>query len=117
MNTTTEFDILVSTLLWGTLDESDATIVPGETRGRIEDEYSEFCDSLPEWIDPEESCLTGCDCYEQLAYDYIMTRMGHGVGFWEKSDWEEKTGEELTRLCKQQGTLETYVEDGKLYIF
>ena len=117
MHATTEFDQLIQSLAFGTGDEADDAIVPGETRERIEEEYSQFCDSLPEWIDPEESCLTGGDCYEQFAHDYIMTRMGHGVGFWEKDDWEEKAGEELTRLCNQQGMLETYVADGKLYIF
>ncbi len=115
MHATTEFDMLSETLIWQA-DEEATTIDPDSVK-RIEAEYEAFCDILPEEFDPEESCLTGGDPYEQFAFDYIMTRMGHGVGFWETSDWAEEDGEHLTALCKLQGTLETYCENDVLYIY
>jgi len=117
MHATTEFDQLATTLLWASVDGSDVKLDP-ESRAQIESDYQVFCDFLPESFDPEESCLTGGDPYEQFAHDYILTRMGAGVGFWETADWEEESGKKLTELCKEQGTIETYVgDDNKLYVY
>lgn len=118
MHATTEFDQLTTTLLWATCEGNWMECkVDDESAKRLEEDYEVFCSRLPEWFDPEESCLTGGDPYEQFAHDYILTRMRAGVGFWETSDWEESAGEMLTNLCHKQGTLESHEEDGVVYIF
>lgn len=114
MHATTEFDQLTVSLLWGA--DLDDCQLEAESRQRLEAEYEAFCEQLPEEFDPEEACLTGGDPYEQFAHDYIMTRMGHGVGFWEASDWEAAAGTMLTELCHKQGTLEAYEADGVAYV-
>ena len=83
---------------------------------QLETEYEQFCDRVPDCINISEDCLVSGDPFEQFAHDYVMTRMGHGVGFWETSDWEEYTGKILTKMCKEQGMLETIVEDGIVYV-
>lgn len=115
----TEFDQLIETLVWATGDEADGCEVEEYSKEQLFDEYQQFVDDIPLWIiySIDEVCLTGGDVYEQLAHDYIMTRMGHGVGFWETSDWEEEAGQKLTELCKKQGMLESYVgEDEKVHV-
>ena len=111
---TSEFEQLGVSLVWATAEG------PGKideySQKVLENEYEEFCARLPESFDVEESCLTGGDAYEQFAHDYIMTRMGQGVGFWETADWEENIGKVLTELCKDQGMLEAIEEDGIVYV-
>lgn len=114
----TEFDQLIQSLIFGTGDEAEGCEVDGYSQDILFEEYSKFVELVDDLgIDPEEICLTDGDVYEQMAHDYIMTRMGHGVGFWETSDWEAEAGQKLTDICKSHGSLETYVEDGKLFIF
>ena len=115
----TEFDQLIETLIFGTGDEAEGCDeVNKYDRDFLFEEYSKFCELADDLgIDPDEVCLTGGDVYEQMAHDYVMTRMGHGVGFWETSDWEEEAGQKLTEICKSQGTIVTYVEDDKVYIY
>ena len=112
----TEFDQLIETLIWAS--DADGCEVDVASVLQIQEEYQQFVDMIPDEIvdNLDELCLTGDDAEEQLAHDYIMTRMGHGVGFWETSDWEEEAGQKLTELCKQQGTLESYNDETTLYI-
>ena len=116
MHFTTEFDQLAQSLIWAASDGSDMVIDP-DSRKRLQVEYESFCEILPEEFDPEDSCLTWGDPYEQFAHDYVLTRMHAGVGYWETSDWEKETGEHLTNLCRLQGTLLTYQVDNVLYIY
>lgn len=50
------------------------------------------------------------------GHDFMMTRQGHGVGFWEKGDWPEEDGEILTQKCKEHGETNTYVENDVIYV-
>ncbi len=48
------------------------------------------------------------------AHDFLLTRNGHGAGFWD-GDWPEG-GESLTTICKQFGEFHLYVgDDGRVY--
>ena len=114
----TEFDQLIETLVWATGDEADGCVVEEYSKEELFDQYAQFVELIPDEIvdNLDELCLVGGNAEEQLAHDYIMTRMGHGVGFWETSDWEEKAGEKLTELCKKQGMLESYHDETTLFI-
>ncbi len=111
----TEFDQLAESLIFAT-GEGEAERVDEGSMRKLEEEYESFCNMLPEWFDIEDSCLVEGNCYEQFAHDYVMTRMGHGVGYWETSDWEEVAGRALTNRCKGQGMLEAYEEEGVIYV-
>ena len=112
-----DLDQLQVTLLWAS--DADETTVDPASLAALGADYDRFCEAADAaGVDPEEHCLTGGDAYEQLAHDYVLTRMGAGVGFWEASDWDAVYGQVMTRLCEGQGTLETYVgDDGLLYVF
>lgn len=50
------------------------------------------------------------------AHDFILTRHGHGAGFWEAGRWVEPWGDRLTALAKGFGELEAYLgDDGLVY--
>ena len=53
---------------------------------------------------------------EMAGLDFLLTRNGHGVGFWERSDWPEDSGDRLTAACEAFGEVYLYVgDDGKIY--
>ena len=109
-----EYGQIEESLLFGS-DADECTIDPASLI-KLQEEYEEFCSTIPDWLDISDACLVMGDEYEQCAHDYIMTRMRHGVGFWEESDWEKAAGITLTERCRLQGDIETYQEDGVLYI-
>lgn len=52
-----------------------------------------------------------------IAYDFWLTRNGHGAGFWDGDydDFEENLGDNMTELCKAFGECHVCVnEDGSL---
>lgn len=57
-----------------------------------------------------------CDsAWHAAGHDFILTRNGHGAGFWD-GDWPAEIGAKLTELSKTFGQLEVYVgDDGKIY--
>lgn len=51
---------------------------------------------------------------EQAGHDFIMSRNGHGVGFWDRGTGE--AGENLHTMAENLGAFTLYVdEDGYLY--
>ena len=115
----TEFDQLEESLLFGCPDETDEwTTIDPESLTKLKEDYETFCSTIPDWLDIEDACLVSVmgDAFTQCAHDYVMTRMRHGVGFWEEDDWDKAAGIALTERCRLQGDLETYAEDGVLYI-
>ena len=58
--------------------------------------------------------LTDIDA-EQAGHDFLLTRDGHGVGFWDRGLGE--VGDRLTRACGSYGASDAYVgDDGKVYV-
>ena len=50
------------------------------------------------------------------AHDFILTRNGHGTGFWDTGRWVEPWGDKLTKLSESFGTLSAYIgDDGSIY--
>jgi len=51
------------------------------------------------------------------GHDFLLTRNGHGAGFWD-GDWEESVEERLAEACKGYGEINLCVgDDGKLHVF
>ena len=52
--------------------------------------------------------------YELSAYDFWLTRNGHGAGYWDRG---LKNGKELTAAAKTFGSCDLYVgDDGEIYV-
>ena len=50
--------------------------------------------------------------------DFIFTRCGCGVGFWESGRWDSTVSDLFTRFAREFSTLESYIgDDGKVYIY
>lgn len=84
------------------------------------DQFRETAERLG--FDAEEHCARmlhpDCegDAWNAAAHDFILTRNGHGTGFWDSGRWAEPWGEKLTALCKHFGELHAYVgDDGLIY--
>ena len=99
---TTEFDQLEATILWAF--DAFGCKIDESSLNRLQREYSDFCELLPEEFDPEQSCLTERDPYEQFAHDYVLTRLG-GYGFSGAHKWDSEDAEHLTFFSRQQGPL------------
>lgn len=53
--------------------------------------------------------------WNAAAHDFILTRNGHGCGFWD-GDWWEPWASQLTDLAKSFGEICCYVgDDGLIY--
>jgi hypothetical protein len=114
---------LITTLLWSStgddgkpLDSCDHQ-VSDELRNKLEAEYQEFIDSLPEHFDAEDYYIgiATSSADQQLAHDYILTRNRHGAGFWD-GDWGKEMGELLTDLAQRKPEIECYIgDDGLVY--
>ena len=88
---------------------------------RIESDWEAFCDRLPADFEPENawrggkmSPEPGWDAWDQLAHDWILTRNGHGAGFWD-GDWIEPIGDHLTNLAHQSGELTVLLCDSEIH--
>ncbi len=57
-------------------------------------------------IDPTQG-----DEWAAAAHDFIMTRNGHGTGFWEAGRWHAPWNQKLTALAKEYGPLDVWIDD------
>ena len=111
----------IATALWSSTNDDDT---PMDAWYGVED------------FDPEALLMLAEDCVEflseslseigpelldhwslpSLAYDFWLTRNGHGAGFWDRTDrphWEV-----LDRIAKRYGTQDIYRgDDGRLYVY
>ena len=68
-------------------------------------------------FDAEEHCAQmlhpDCegDAWNTAAHDFILTRNGHGTGFWESGRWHKPWDRRLTSLAQWFGELHCYLND------
>lgn len=53
------------------------------------------------------------NAYDQAGHDFLLTRNGHGVGFWD-GDWP-KYGDWLSKISESFGTLCVWADGGELH--
>lgn len=67
---------------------------------------------------PDEACTRGTGQYsvqQQAGHDFLLTRCGHGAGFWD-GDWAEPYASRLDRLAKTYGSFDLYRgDDGQIH--
>jgi hypothetical protein len=117
----------IEAMLWSTNDESDESGGdPMDSNYSVDDIADSFladivadCAAFRREFSDEfirAACLTRIDPIEQAGHDFWLTRAGHGVGFWETSDWSEEAGEAMTSYSTNAGEVWPYVgDDGKIY--
>lgn len=72
---------------------------------------------LDEFFEKAESILDETDyTHDQACHDFLLTRQGHGVGFWEADHCTKEQGETLTEIAQQFNTMYFSASDGVLYI-
>lgn len=64
---------------------------------------------IAQWDDVRD--LGAC----QVGHDFLLTRNGHGTGFWDRGLGER--GDRLTAACRPYGESDAYVgDDGMVYV-
>ena len=111
----TAADHALATLLWSEspegADDIDDTQATGELIERVKKDWESFREQAEAMgFDAVEHRAMMInrehgDEWDHAAHDFILTRNGHGAGFWD-GDWHEPWGERLTELCKVFGPLE-----------
>lgn len=76
------------------MDKYDLSDIDGDFVDAMEVHAASFVWQAWPFIEREDT-----QSYAQAGHDFYMTCNGHGVGFWETSDWP-KSGAVLTELCK-----------------
>jgi len=96
-----------------------------ESLKKLYSEYQQFLSVVEERI--TEKVGDGWDCIDdfydlaqpalnQTEYDYILTRNGHGAGFWD-GDWSSEVSQILTDAAQSQIEFTACVgDDGKIYL-
>lgn len=105
---------LLVTLLWSESDDEGNGLDHEYAHDDIDQKcVEELCKQWEEFREKHHSLWDGeCDD-EQAAHDFILTRNGHGTGFWDR---DLSHGDELTKACKCYGCVNLYVgDDGVLY--
>jgi hypothetical protein len=112
---------LVTTLLWSASDDDGNPLDSGdyeaseELKTSLAADFQVFLDSLPEGFDAEDHYTGSADIDGMLEHHYILTRNGHGTGFWDGA-WGKEMGNTLTELAQRKSEIETYVgDDGLVY--
>lgn len=127
-------EALLATLLWSSTDdygepldrdfsptdfnESDVQKLYGEfqkfvavVEKEISDKIGDSWDCIDDFYDLQQPVEN------QTEHDYILTRNGHGSGFYD-GDWAREVAFILSEAAKTQGEVFPYVgDDGKIYIY
>jgi hypothetical protein len=102
-------------LVWqATDDDGDSLESAGwEASDIVAASVTEFAQDLADFWHGNHPDLQGLNP-EQVGHDFVLTRNGHGAGFWDRGLGE--LGDRLTAMCRPYGTFDLYVgDDGKLY--
>ncbi len=87
---------------------------------KIEDDWNSFeSQALEMGFDPEIHRVGSYDpsqgtLWDYVAHDFILTRNGHGSGFWDTARWAEPYAKKLTELSKKFGEINIYLSDENL---
>lgn len=110
----TELDAIITCLLW-TMEADEATITDQDQK-KLLAEWEWFVDKadalgFDAWEHRTEAINSAeGDEADYAAHDWVLTRNGHGAGFWD-GGWEKSYGDKLTELCRQQGEIQAIYDE------
>lgn len=125
---------LAETILWSSCDESGTPLdknysaenINSECLDRLYLEYTKFIDAVElkiteiagdKWDSIDDFYEVMQPTENQTEHDFILTRNGHGAGFWD-GDWMECVSGILTDAAKQFPEIEAVPgDDGKVYLY
>lgn len=113
---------LFETLIWQATDLEGTPLdylnferddIPSDQQETLIGEFRQFCQDNDSDIRDFMSA-TGLSL-DNVAHDYILTRNGHGAGFWDRGAGD--VGERLSDACQVWGEIDVYIsDDGTLEI-
>lgn len=112
----------VEAALWSSTDDDGEPLeetyafkdIDRATLERMRDDARAFYDDNEHEINSNEE-LTLAQSERKAAYDFWLTRNGHGAGFWDGS-WPEPAASRLTKNAKPFGEFNLYVGgDGRIH--
>lgn len=112
----------MTALLWTELDDEDNPLdynygpedVTREAWAELRGDLSGFVACVVESAS-ERALEIIMDDVEQAGHDFVLTRNGHGAGFWDRG--YGGAGDELTKWAKTFGEMHAYVgDDGKVHV-
>lgn len=108
------FNAYVAAALWSSGDEKGDPLDSRYSRSDIAQEALDVMEAdCRKFFAENEECQTDPD---SAGHDFWLTRNHHGAGFWD-GDWEEETGEKLTKASHRFGESTLYVgDDNQLYV-
>lgn len=105
-------------------EEYDIEDFADESRAYLREEIAEFIEAYPELVTDalHRDAYAASDGTGQLgafAHDFVLTRNGHGTGFWDRQALEEGgLGRKLADAVKKRPSLEIEVsDDGRVHFF
>lgn len=119
------------TLLWSETDDNDEPLDSGDyecsdqLKQKIGEDWEKFREQAEAMgFDPDEHIAMALhpdndgDAWNAVAHDFILTRNGHGTGFWDSGRWVKPWGDRLTELAKTFGEIFCEVgDDGLIYAY
>ena len=120
----TAADHAILALLWSSSDGDHEGLEDFEASpeliARITADWQSFREKAEEMgFDPEEHLAEMLhpdnegDAWNAAAHDFILTRNGHGAGFWD-GGWHKPWDRRLTDLAREFGEISCYVGDDSL---
>lgn len=110
----------VAALLWAGVDENDEPLDryygPADLDAAAQSRARRDCELFYRCFHRlfGAACLHG-DPVEQAGHDFLLTREGHGCGFWEDDDWAAPVGDILTAAAHLfGGQIVLTAADGRL---
>jgi hypothetical protein len=117
----------IEAALWSTTDTDNedgdscldakysASDLAPETLAKVIADCAKFQRDNAQWLTDENLTYGKCSVSRQAGHDFLLTRNGHGCGFWD-GDWENEAGEALSRASKGFGEVDFYAgDDGLIY--
>lgn len=100
--------------LWAETDDADQPLDKNYTENdfapQLVDAIEKECE---QFYKDNQSLWAGEQTDEMAGHDFLLTRNGHGAGFW---DGDYENGDELTAAAKKYKQLELYIgDDGLIY--
>ncbi len=115
MENSTILQHYLAALLWSETDDHDNPLDTDHTLDNLAFEVITKSLTDIEQFTTEAGILLNGLSNEQIGHDLLLTRNGHGAGFWSRGLGQQ--GDDLTEIAKKLREIYTYIgDDGFIYI-
>lgn len=120
VRTLAEFDeftaAYITAALWAGTDDSDTPLDANYSAAHIHpDTIAAMVADCARFREDPRTATAVAENLSGAGHDFLLTRNGHGAGFWD-GDWPEEVGTYLTDRCRTFGQIDFYVgDDGRIH--